>query len=102
MSVTQLFYYFLSACQGNWRSSVHISADGSGYLLSADRDGRPIVMAVEQLQQLTGEPIDPTGCCGQLTAGGFKSLYAQYLLWRMPSAEDDPLCCLSQSGPERD
>ena len=54
MSVTQLFYYFLSACQGNWRSSVHISADGSGYLLSADRAGRPIVMAVEQLQQLTG------------------------------------------------
>lgn len=94
----QKLYLFLAACQGNWRSSVHISADGPDYLLSADRDGRPVVMAVEQFQQLTGEPIDPTECCGQLTAEGFKSLYAQYMLWRMPSTEDDPLQFLSQGG----
>ena len=94
-------YVFLSACAGNWRNAVLIAGaapDAPGYLLSVDRDGRPILMAVEQLQRLTGEPIDPTECRGQLTEEGFKSLYARYLLWRMPSAEDDPLQFLSQGG----
>lgn len=98
-------YVFLSACAGNWRNAVLIAGVAPGTpscLLSADRDGRPILMAVEQFQQLTGEPIDPTECCGQLTAEGFKSLYAQYLLWRMPSAEDDPLFHLSRNGPKMD
>ena len=93
-----LLYLFLSACQGNWRNSVHVSADGPGYLLSADRAGQPVVMSVEQFQQLTGESIDPAECCGQLTEDAFKTLYAQYLLWRMPSAEDDPLPLLSRGS----
>ena len=89
-------YVLLSACRGNWRNSVHISTDTPGYLLSEDRDGQPIVMAVEQFQQLTGEQIDPTECCGQLTEDAFKSLYSQYLLWTMPSSEADPLAALCQ------
>ncbi len=89
-------YSFLSVCQGNWRNSVYVSAHGSGYMLSADRDGQPIVMAVEQFQQLTGEIIDPAECCGQLTADAFKTLYAQYLLWHMPSSDTDPLATFSQ------
>ena len=92
------FYKLLSACAGNWRNCVHIPADGSGYLLSANRDGQPIVMAVEQFQQLTGEQVDPAECCGRLSAEGFKALYAQYLLWHMPSAGDDPLRFLCQGG----
>jgi hypothetical protein len=55
-------------------------------------------MAVEQFQQLAGEMIDPAECCGQLTADAFKALYAQYLLWQVPSAECDPLLFLSQRG----
>ena len=55
-----LLYNILSACAGNWRNCVYISASGSGYLLSTDRDGQPIVMAVEQFRQLTGEQLDPT------------------------------------------
>lgn len=88
---TQRLYVFLSACRGNWRNSVYISTDGPGYLLSADRDGQPIVMAVERFQQLIGEQIDPTECCGQLTEDAFKALYAQYLLWTCPTVEDHPL-----------
>ncbi len=91
-------YNILSACAGNWRNCVYISASGSGYLLSTGRDGHPIVMAVEQFRQLTGEHIDPSECYGQLSAAGFKTLYAQYLLWHMPSAGADPLRFLSQSG----
>lgn len=94
---TQRLYQFLLACCGNWRNSVYISTDGPGCLLSAGRDGHPIVMAVEQFQRLTGEIIDPAECCGQLTGEGFKALYAQYLLWHLPSADADPLLALAQS-----
>ena len=96
-SECQHLYLFLAACRGNWRNSVYISTDGPGYLLSANRDGQPIVMPVEQFQQLTGEIIDPSECCGQLTADAFKALYAQYLLWHLPSADTDPFLALTQS-----
>ncbi len=92
---SQRLYKFLSACAGNWRNAIYISDDGIGYLLSADRDGSPIVMAAEQFQQLTGEQIDPAECCGQLTGVGFKALYGQYLLWHAASPQDwllDHLC----------
>jgi len=99
-SKTRQLYLFLAACGGNWRNSVYIPRrEGTpGYLLDADRDGKPLVMAAEQFQQLTGEQIDPAECCGLLTEEGFAALYAQYLLWRLPSAGQDPLRCLSQTG----
>ena len=84
---TKQLYLFLSACRGNWRSSVYIicqEPDNPGYLLSADRDGKPMLMPITQFQQLTGEQIDSTECCGQLTEEAFRSLYAQYLLWQEP------------------
>lgn len=92
----QHLYLFLSACRGNWRNSVYIFTDGPGYLLSADRDGRPVLMAAEAFQQLTGETIDPSECCGRLTADAFNALYAQYLIWHLPSADTDPLLALAQ------
>ncbi len=84
----QQLYHILSACAGNWRNAVYISDSGIGYLLSADRDGSPIVMAADQFQHLTGEQIDPTECCGQLSAEGFRALYSQYLLWHLPTSEN--------------
>lgn len=102
-TATQKLYILLSACAGNWHNAVFIAGgekDGPGYLLSADRDGRPIVMAVEQFRQLTGEAIDPAECCGQLTEAGFEALYAQYLLWRCPSAEEHPLRQLCEVNME--
>lgn len=88
-------YNILSACAGNWRNCIYISVDSPDYLLTANRDGQPIVITVEQFRQLTGEQIDPAECCGQLTAAAFESLYAQYLLWHTVSAKDDPLRVLS-------
>ena len=101
-SITQQLYHFLSACAGNWRNAVFIAEAGkevsSDYLLSANRDGQPVVMSVERFRQLTGENVDPTECCEQLSAEGFKTLYAQYLLWHVPSVKDDPFRFLSQGG----
>ena len=94
-STTKQLYLFLTACSGNWRNSIYIKCqsekDDPGYLLAADRDGQPVILPIQQLYGLTGVQIDPAECCGQLTEDGFASLYAQYLLWRLPAAEEHPL-----------
>ena len=94
---TQQLYRFLHSCAGNWRNAVYIPADGSCYLLSTDRDCRPVVMAADHFQKLTGEQIDPAECCGRLTEEGFKALYGQYLLWHLPSDSENPLAQLCQT-----
>ena len=96
-TTSRQLYRFLSGCAGNWRNAVYIPADGSCYLLSTDRDCRPVVMAVDQFQELTGEQIDPAECCGRLTVDGFKALYGQYLLWHLPSDSENPLAQLCQA-----
>lgn len=104
-SSTKQLYLFLTACSGNWRNSIYIKCQGEkddpGYLLAADRDGQPVILAVRQFHQLTGVWIDPAECRGQLTEAGFEALYAQYLLWRCPLAEEHPLRQLSQGTPLR-
>lgn len=89
-SSTKQLYQLRSACGGNWRNCITISAGGRGYLLTADRDAKPILMPVERFQQFTGVQIDPTECCGQLSETAVRTLYSQYFLWRMHSAEDSP------------
>ena len=68
---TKQLYLFLVACSGNWRNSIYIKCQGEkdapGYLLAADRDDQPVILAVQQFYQLTGTWIDPAECCGQLT-----------------------------------
>jgi len=98
----QQFYRFLTACGGSWRNTVYVSCqeDGPGYLMAADRDGKPVVMAIEQFQQLSGEQIDPTECCGQLTQSAFQDIYAQYLLWQFPEDGTDVLAALSRPSKQ--
>jgi len=93
-------YDFLTACGGNWRNSIYISCqkDDPGYLLAVDRDGKPVIMDVEQLRHLAGEQIDFTECRGQLTQSAFQDVYAQYLLWNFPEGGMDVLAALSHSG----
>ncbi len=92
---TKQLYLFLVACSGNWRNSIYIKCQGEkdapGYLLAADRDGQPVILAVQQFYRLTGTWIDPAECCGQLIEASFEALYAQYLLWRLPTTEKHPL-----------
>ena len=87
-SSTKQLYLFLTARSGNRRNTIHISCQGdmdsSGYLLAADRDG-------QQFYELMGEQIDPAECCGQLIEASFEALYAQYLLWCLPTTEKHPL-----------
>ncbi len=85
------FYAFLVACRGSWRNSLYIESQQAkhpGHLLAFDRDGLPVLMAVDQFQQSSREQIDPAECIGRLTETDFKCLFAQYLLWKAPSQQE--------------
>ena len=49
-TTSRQLYLFLSACSGNWRNSIYIKCQGEkdapGYLLAADRDVQPVILAV--------------------------------------------------------
>ena len=93
---TQQLTTFLSSCRGNWRNTIYIrdAASDDGYLMAADRDGVPILVELRTLSRLMGVAIDPTECRGQLPQDVFEDVYAQYLLWRLPSAQEHSLRAL--------
>lgn len=99
-SATQKLHRFLAACRGNWRNTIYIPANDSamvpGYLMAADRDGCPVIMDVSLFTALAGDVIDPAECCGKLSQSAFEDIYAQYLLWALPSAGADALMELSR------
>lgn len=87
-------YTFLTACSGNWRNTIYIHNQERNHadrLLAFDRDGAPVFMNADELQQVSGGQIDPSECCGQLTETGFKDLFAQHLLWQTSSPQDQPI-----------
>lgn len=90
---TQMLFQFLSACRGNWRNTLFISyqdrSHSPGTLMAADRNGHPIFLDAAQFCNLTGERIDPQECRGQLSWDAFEDIFAQYLLWHLPSRESD-------------
>lgn len=83
---TKNLHVFLSACGGNWRNTIHITSQEGhcGWLLAADRDGKPIVIAVDKFQKQIDEQIDTSECRGILTESAFGDIFAQYLLWQLP------------------
>ena len=89
---------FLTACRGNWRSACFVScgvckchSPCSGYLMSADASGKPVLISAAEYERLTAQRIDPTECRGQLSRSAFEDIYALYLNWCLP---DDAECCL--------
>ena len=101
---TQQLTTFLSSCRGNWRNTIYIrdAASDDGYLMTADRDGLPILVELRTLSRLMGEAIDPTECRGQLPLDVFEDVYAQYLLWHMASPQEHSLRALCVAGDGRE
>ena len=65
---------FLTACRGNWRNACFISCNEckchspcSGYLMSADAGGKPVLISAAEYECLTGQRIDPAECRGKLS-----------------------------------
>mgnify|MGYP006969022024 CR=1 FL=1 len=76
---------FLTACRGNWRNACFIScgvckchSPCSGYLMSADADGKPVLIPAAEYERLTSR-------------SAFEDIYALYLNWCL---SDDESCCL--------
>lgn len=95
---TTHLYSFLAACSGNWRNTIHVNSqrkESSGHLLAFDRDGKPVLVAVDQFQKLSGEQVDPTECLGRLTEPALKDLFAQFLIWQTASPQEQALESLS-------
>lgn len=89
-------YIFLSACSGNWRNTIHIPAQKhAGWLLAADRDGRPLVVGVDAFQIQIQEQIDVRECRGTLSESAFRDVFSQYLLWQLQTADSHPLDALN-------
>ena len=77
---------FLTACRGNWRNACFISCNEckchspcSGYLMSADADGKPVLIPAAEYERLTAQ------------RSAFEDIYALYLNWCL---SDDESCCL--------
>ena len=65
---------FLTACRGNWRNACFIScgvckchSPCSGYLMSADADGKPVLIPAAEYERLTAQRIDPSECREKLS-----------------------------------
>ena len=89
---------FLTACRGNWRNACFIScgvckchSPCSGYLMSADAGGKPVLIPAAEYERLTAQRIDPMECRGNLSRSAFEDIYALYLNWCL---SDDESCCL--------
>ena len=80
---------FLQCAEGCWRNAVYIEclecpysyASCSGFLLTADCEGRPVLCPTDRLSELTGEEIAKDECTGILSRSAFCRLYARRLLW---------------------
>ena len=82
----------------DWRNACFIScgvckchSPCSGYLMSADAGGKPVLIPAAEYERLTAQRIDPSECRGQLSRSAFEDIYALYLNWCL---SDDESCCL--------
>ena len=99
-----ILYSFLQSVHGNWRNALFIHCSScphqqhplcGGFLFSADADGHPILMPIEDFQRLSGERIDPDECIGHLKRHAFETTFALYLEWHTVSGETCPLLQLN-------
>lgn len=92
---------FLQCTEGSWRNAVYIECRScpyshpacSGYLLTADSEGKPVLYPVGRLYELTGEEIAKDECAGILSREAFCSLYSRRLIW---DADSEKQCGVRQ------
>lgn len=97
-------YAFLRSCRGSWREAIYIECRCcpygnpacSGYLLTADRDGAPLLFPVSRFFQLTGDRIQKEECAAVLSRQAFERLYSCLLAWKV----DNPRQCSLQQLEE--
>ncbi len=95
MQATSL-YQFLELVCGSWRNAIYIVSSNDldrvaneDYLLVTNRDGRPVLYAVERFETETGIYVDRTECAGVISTHAFACLYHHWILWNMPDSNCD-------------
>ena len=76
---------FMEYTSGSWRNAIYIDCGDcphsaptcSGYLLTADASGKPVLFPISRLQELTNEEILKDEC----------QLYSKLLLWETDASE---------------
>lgn len=95
-------YPFLEAVRGNWRNAVFLDCTScpygrteecKGHLVTADAEGKLIVMPVFLFQRWTGQQVEKEECMGILEQEAFVRAFPLYLEWHTVS---DETCLLLQ------
>lgn len=83
-------YNFMAACGGNWRQAAAIPCGGclenpecEGCLLAFDRDGKPLLVGLRWLREVSGEAIDPTDCLIHIRKESLEQLLSAYINWQV-------------------
>ncbi len=98
-------YPFMEAVRGNWRNAFFLecascpygrAGECAGYLVTADAEGKLILMPVNQFQEATGQKAEKTECAGIMERRAFIAAFSLYLDWHTVS---DETCVLLQLTP---
>lgn len=88
------WYPFLQSVRGNWRNAIFIDCAGCprhscpGFLLTADAEGKLLLLPVDEFQQFSGQQVEKEECRGILSRQAFEAVFSLYLEWLTPSAQD--------------
>lgn len=93
----QELYRFLKHIGGNYRNAVYTQCIcGCGYMLTNDRDAKPILFPVQNFFELTGEYPQKDEMCGALSGQSFENMYQGWLLWNTDGTKC-PVCSMYEA-----
>lgn len=88
----QELYRFLKHIGGNYRNAIYTCCScGCEYMLTADRDAKPILFPIQNFHMLTGEYPQQDEMCEVLSRQAFQNMYRGWLLWNADETEC-PVC----------
>ncbi len=83
-------YPFMEAVKGNWRNALFVECSFcpygktekcEGHMVTADAEGKLIVMAVSEFQSKTGQQVEKAECKGSIERRAFLAAFPLYLEW---------------------
>ena len=95
-------YRFLTLAEGNYRNTLNVEcADGHGYMLTTDRDAKPVLYPIQKFYDLTGEYPSNDEMIGTLSRQAFESLYRKWLVWNTDGKRKCGICEMYRRQKER-
>lgn len=79
-------YRFLKLIAGNYRNAIYIEC-GNSFMLSADKEAKPVLFPVRKFYELTGEYPQKDEMSGTMSRQAFENMYRGWLLWNTDKTE---------------